>query len=88
MGLLRFGCRPSTLIDPSPSLRSDGNHGNQPAVVDRPFYRRAEDTFPAGAGVRHFGSIGTPVALTGNAFAIGPLLTPLGEGTCGHPLPS
>jgi MFS family permease len=44
-------------------------------------------TFLVGAGVRHFGSIGTPVALTGIAFAIGLLLTPLGEETRGRPLP-
>jgi MFS family permease len=45
-------------------------------------------TFLVGAGVRHFGSIGTPVALTGIAFAIGLLLTPLGEETRGQRLPS
>jgi MFS family permease len=44
-------------------------------------------TFLVGAGVRHFGSIGTPVALTGVAFAVGLLLTPLGEETRGQPLP-
>jgi MFS family permease len=44
-------------------------------------------TFLVGAGVRHYGSIGTPVALTGIAFAIGLLLTPLGEETKGNPLP-
>jgi MFS family permease len=45
-------------------------------------------TFLVGAGVRHFGSVGTPVALTGVAFAIGLLLTPLGAETRGQPLPS
>jgi MFS family permease len=44
-------------------------------------------TFLVGAGVRHFGSLGTPVALTGIAFAIGLLLTPLGEETRGRVLP-
>jgi MFS family permease len=44
-------------------------------------------TFLVGAGVRHFGSIGMPVALTGIAFAVGLLLTPLGKETRGHPLP-
>ncbi len=44
-------------------------------------------TFLVGAGVRHFGSIGTPVALTAIAFAIGLLLTPLGAETRGRPLP-
>jgi MFS family permease len=44
-------------------------------------------TFLVGAGVRHYGSIGTPVALTGVAFALGLLLTPLGEETRGKPLP-
>jgi MFS family permease len=45
-------------------------------------------TFLVGAGVRHFGSIGTPVALTGVAFAIGLLLTPFGAETRGQTLPS
>lgn len=45
-------------------------------------------TFLVGAGVRHFGSVGTPVALTAIAFAIGLLLTPLGAETRGQPLPS
>jgi MFS family permease len=44
-------------------------------------------TFLVGAGLRHFGSIGTPVALTGIAFAIGMLLTPLGAETRGQLLP-
>src|SRR6202451_4702235 len=44
-------------------------------------------TFLVGAGVRHFGSLGPPVALTGIAFAIGLLLTPLGEETRGRVLP-
>jgi MFS family permease len=45
-------------------------------------------TFLVGAGVRHFGSLGTPVALTAIAFAAGLLLTPLGAETKGRPLPS
>jgi len=45
-------------------------------------------TFMVGAGVRHFGSIGTPVAMTGIAFAIGLMLIPLGAETRGQPLPS
>jgi len=45
-------------------------------------------TFLVGAGVRHFGSLGTPVALTAIAFAIGLVLTPLGEETRGRPLPA
>ncbi len=45
-------------------------------------------TFLVGAGVRHFGSIGTPVAMTGIAFAIGLLLTPFGAETRGQTLPS
>lgn len=48
----------------------------------------AGTTFLVGTGVRHFGSIGTPVALTGIAFAIGLLLTPWGEETRGRSLPS
>ncbi|MCL4524353.1 MAG: MFS transporter [Acidobacteria bacterium] len=44
-------------------------------------------TFLVGAGVSHFGTIGTPVALTSIAFAIGLLLLPFGEETRGQPLP-
>lgn len=53
-----------------------------------PLFAGAGITFLVGTGVRHFGSIGTPVALTGIAFAIGLLLTPLGAETRGRPLPS
>ena len=45
-------------------------------------------TFLVGAGVSHFGTIGTPVALTAIAFAIGLLLVPLGFETKGKPLPA
>ena len=45
-------------------------------------------TFLVGAGVAHFGTIGTPVALTAIAFAIGLLLLPFGEETSGKPLPA
>src|SRR5205085_4587016 len=45
-------------------------------------------TFLVGAGVRNFGTIGTPVALTALAFAIGLALLPLGEETRGKPLPA
>jgi MFS family permease len=44
-------------------------------------------TFLVGAGVRHFGSLGTPVAITAIAFAVGLLLTPFGAETRGHALP-
>jgi MFS family permease len=45
-------------------------------------------TFLVGAGVRHFQSLGTPVALTAVAFAIGLLLIPLGAETRGQSLPA
>ena len=45
-------------------------------------------TFLVGAGVRHFQTIGIPVALTAVAFAIGLLLVPFGEETKGKPLPA
>jgi MFS family permease len=45
-------------------------------------------TFLVGAGVRHYGTIGTPVAMTALAFAVGLLLVPFGEETTGKPLPS
>ena len=44
-------------------------------------------TFLVGTGVRHFGSIGTPVAITAIAFALGLLLIPFGVETRGQPLP-
>ncbi|HTG60352.1 MAG TPA: MFS transporter, partial [Terriglobia bacterium] len=44
-------------------------------------------TFLVGAGVAYFHTIGTPVALTSIAFAVGLLLLPLGEETVGKPLP-
>jgi MFS family permease len=45
-------------------------------------------TFLVGAGVRHFGSLGTPVAMTSIAFALGLLLIPFGAETRGHRLPA
>ncbi len=45
-------------------------------------------TFLVGAGVRHYGSLGTPVALTALAFAIGLALIPFGVETKGQPLPA
>ena len=44
-------------------------------------------TFLVGAGVAHFHTVGTPVALTSIAFVIGLLLLPLGEETRGQALP-
>jgi len=44
-------------------------------------------SFLVGAGVKYFGTIGTPVALTSIAFAIGILLLPLGYETKGQELP-
>jgi MFS family permease len=45
-------------------------------------------TFLVGAGVRHFQTLGTPVALTGLAFIVGIALLPFGEETKGKPLPA
>jgi MFS family permease len=45
-------------------------------------------TFLVGAGVRHYGSLGIPVALTSLAFAIGLLLIPFGAETRGQCLPA
>lgn len=45
-------------------------------------------TFLVGAGVAHFQTIGTPVALTSLAFLVGLLLLPFGEETKGKPLPA
>jgi MFS family permease len=43
-------------------------------------------TFLVGAGVRHYGSLGVPVALTSLAFAVGLLLIPFGAETRGQAL--
>jgi MFS family permease len=45
-------------------------------------------TFLVGAGVSHFQTIGTPVALTALAFLMGLLLLPFGEETKGKLLPA
>jgi MFS family permease len=45
-------------------------------------------TFLVGAGVSHFHTIGTPVALTSIAFLVGLALLPFGEETRGRALPS
>ena len=45
-------------------------------------------TFLVGAGVRHFGSLGTPVALTAFAFTFGLILIPLATETRGRVLPA
>jgi MFS family permease len=45
-------------------------------------------TFLVGLGVRHFQTLGTPVALTAWIFLLGILLLPLGVETKGKPLPS
>jgi MFS family permease len=44
-------------------------------------------TFLVGSGVRHYGSLGMPVALTSIAFALGLLLIPFGAETRGQQLP-
>jgi len=45
-------------------------------------------TFLVGAGVAHFHTIGTPVALTAMAFALGLLVLPFGHETTGQTLPA
>jgi MFS family permease len=45
-------------------------------------------TFLVGAGVQHYGSLGTPVALTSLAFLVGLALLPFGAETRGHALPT
>lgn len=45
-------------------------------------------TFLVGAGVAHYHTIGTPVALTSLAFVVGLLLIPFGYETKGHTLPA
>jgi MFS family permease len=45
-------------------------------------------TFLVGTGIRHYGSLGIPVAMTSLAFALGLCLIPLGVETRGQPLPA
>ena len=45
-------------------------------------------TFLVGAGIQHYGTLGTPVALTSLAFVVGLLLLPFGVETKGKPLPA
>ena len=45
-------------------------------------------TFLVGAGIRHFQTMGTPIALTALAFVVGLLLLPFGEETKGKSLPA
>jgi MFS family permease len=45
-------------------------------------------TFLVGAGIRHFHTMGTPVAFTALAFIVGIVLLPFGEETKGKPLPA
>jgi hypothetical protein len=45
-------------------------------------------TFLVGAGIRHFQTLGTPVAMTALAFVVGILLLPFGMETKGKPLPA
>jgi len=47
----------------------------------------AATTFLVGIGISHVGTIGTPVALTSLAFAVGLLLLPFTRETNGQPLP-
>ena len=51
-------------------------------------FAAAAFTFLVGAGVAHFKTLGTPIALTAFAFVIGLLLVPFGEETKGKPLPA
>jgi MFS family permease len=45
-------------------------------------------TYLVGAGIRHYGTLGTPVAMTSLAFAIALLLLPFAIETKGKPLPA
>jgi MFS family permease len=45
-------------------------------------------TFLVGALIRHYGTLGTPVALTSLAFVVGLLRLPFGAETRGKPLPA
>jgi MFS family permease len=45
-------------------------------------------TFLVGAGVRHYQTLGTPIAMTAVAFLVGLAFLPFGEETKGKPLPA
>ncbi|MBV8904296.1 MAG: MFS transporter [Acidobacteriia bacterium] len=45
-------------------------------------------TYLVGVGIRHYGTLGTPVAFTAMAFALALLLLPFGTETKGKPLPT
>jgi MFS family permease len=45
-------------------------------------------TYLVGAGIRHYGTLGTPVAMTALAFAVALLLLPFAAETKGKPLPA
>jgi len=45
-------------------------------------------TFLVGSGIRHYQTLGTPVALIALAFVVGLLLLPFGVETKGKPLPA
>ncbi len=51
-------------------------------------FAAAAFTFMVGAGIRHFQTMGTPVALTALAFVVGIAFLPFGEETKGKPLPA
>ena len=53
-----------------------------------PRFLGAGITFLVGAGIRHFETLGIPVALTAIVFLVGLLLLPFGEETKGKPLPA
>jgi MFS family permease len=57
-------------------------------ITDVGRFAAAGFTVLVGAGIHHFQTLGTPVALTGFAFVIGILLLPFGEETKGKPLPA
>ena len=52
------------------------------------FFLAAIVNYFVGAGVAHYHTIGTPVAMPAVAFAVGILLLPFGEETRGQPLPA
>lgn len=57
-------------------------------ITDLGRFVAAGFTFLVGAGIRHFQTLGKPVALTAVAFVVGILLLPFGEETRGRPLTS
>jgi hypothetical protein len=93
LGFSTMGCVSYVAISDVTAERGDDGKLVIRFDADRDVTRAAQFvgagiTFLVGAGVTHFHTIGTPVALTSIAFLVGLLLLPFGEETRGQVLPT